>query len=66
MRFAVVSDTHDNMSAINDLLDVLNKERIDFVVHAGDVVAPFALRAFEKLGVKLYIAFGNNDGERKF
>ena len=64
-KFAIISDTHDNIEAIRDLIGILNKEKIDFLVHAGDVISPFALREFIRLGVKLYIAFGNNDGERK-
>lgn len=65
MRFAAVSDTHDNLTAVRELVEALKREKLDFVVHAGDVIAPFSLEEFEKLGVKLYIAFGNNDGERR-
>lgn len=65
MRFAAVSDTHDNLIAVRELVEALKREKLDFVVHAGDVIAPFSLKEFEKLGVKLYIAFGNNDGERR-
>lgn len=65
MRFAAVSDTHDNLTAVRELVEALKREKLDFVVHAGDVIAPFSLKEFEKLGVKLYVAFGNNDGERR-
>jgi putative phosphoesterase len=65
MRFAIVSDTHDNIPAIKALIDELKKEKVEFVVHAGDIVAPFAMKEFKVLGVKVYFAFGNNDGERR-
>ncbi len=65
MKFAVVSDTHDNLEAVRELVSQLEKEKPDFVVHAGDVIAPFTLKEFIPLETKLYIAFGNNDGERK-
>ncbi len=65
MRFAIVSDTHDNINAVRELVEELKKEKLDFIVHAGDVVAPFTLKEFFPLELKLYIAFGNNDGERK-
>ncbi|MDI9645325.1 MAG: metallophosphoesterase [Archaeoglobales archaeon] len=65
MRFVVVSDSHDNIFAIRELLEYLKNEIFDFVVHAGDIVSPFALQEFKKLNKKLYVAFGNNDGERK-
>ncbi len=65
MRFVAVSDTHDNLAAVRELIDALGKERFDFLVHAGDIIAPFTLREFAKLGVKCYFAFGNNDGEKR-
>ena len=65
MRFVAISDTHDNLDAVRMLVDELRKEKFEFVVHAGDVIAPFTLKALAELNSKLYIAFGNNDGERK-
>lgn len=65
MKFVAVSDSHDNIFAIRELLDHLKNENFDFVVHAGDIISPFALQEFKKLNKKLYVAFGNNDGERK-
>ncbi len=65
MRFVAVSDTHDNLAAVADLIDALKKEKFEFLVHAGDIIAPFTLREFVKLGKMCYFAFGNNDGERR-
>ncbi len=65
MKFAIVSDTHDNLEAVRELVNQLRKEKIDFIVHAGDIVAPFTLKEFFTLNKKMYIAFGNNDGERR-
>lgn len=65
MKFAAISDTHDNLVAVEELIEALRKERLDFIVHAGDVISPFTLKEFETLGLKMYIAFGNNDGERR-
>jgi len=65
MKFAVLADTHDNLEAVRDVVDQLKKERVDYIVHAGDLIAPFTLKEFFPLEVKLYIAFGNNDGERR-
>jgi hypothetical protein len=64
MKLAVVADTHDSVPAIRDLVNSLKGERIEFVVHAGDVISPFSMEELDRLGVKLYIAFGNNDGDR--
>ncbi|WP_456327037.1 YfcE family phosphodiesterase [Archaeoglobus sp.] len=65
MKFVVISDTHDNMQAIRDLIDTLKSERFEFVVHAGDIIAPFAMKALKDLGKRIYFAFGNNDGEKR-
>lgn len=64
MRFVAIADTHDNVFAIRDLLGELKKEKFEFLVHAGDVISPFALREFERIDKKIYLAFGNNDGDK--
>ncbi len=65
MKFAAISDTHDRLSAVRELVEILREEKLDFIVHAGGVISPFALKEFSSLDVPFYIAFGNNDGERK-
>jgi predicted phosphodiesterase len=47
MRFIAVSDTHDNIPAIRELIDEVRKEKIDFIVHAGDIVSPLQLRSLQ-------------------
>lgn len=32
------------------------------MIHAGDIISPFALREFK--GLKVYAVYGNNDGEK--
>jgi len=62
MKIALVSDTHDNLMAITEIVERLLKSEIHTVVHLGDYVSPFSLRKFS--GFKLYGVFGNNDGEK--
>ena len=67
MKFLAISDTHDNIYAIRDLIEEVKGEKFDFIVHAGDVISPFAIRelgGLEKVSDRIYIAFGNNDGDR--
>lgn len=61
MYVAVVSDSHDNLDAINSFLEKI-KGKTDTIIHAGDIVSPFALKAFR--GYKVYAVYGNNDGEK--
>jgi putative phosphoesterase len=41
-----------------------NDNDVKAVLHAGDLVSPFTARVFEKLKSKLYVVFGNNDGDK--
>ena len=61
----IISDTHDNRASIRKAVEVFNKHGCSLVVHAGDYVAPFTVREFEKLNCPLVGVFGNNDGEIK-
>jgi len=37
MKFAIVSDTHDNIKNFNKVIDWLNKENIKLILHCGDI-----------------------------
>lgn len=37
MKFAIVSDTHDNIKNFNKIIDFLNKEKINLILHCGDI-----------------------------
>ncbi len=66
MKIGVMSDSHDNMPAIAKAVDFFIKEKVDQVVHAGDIVSPFTFKEFQRLTVPLWMVFGNNDGEKHF
>ncbi len=59
----VLSDTHDNLNNVEKAIEILKRKKIDAIVHAGDIIAPFTLKRFSKLKAKFYGVFGNNDGE---
>ena len=62
MKFGIISDTHDNPEHIYKAKIVLAEQKVPYLVHLGDYVAPFILRLFE--GIKVFGVFGNNDGDR--
>ncbi len=68
MKIGILSDTHDRLPLIRAALDVFGVRRVGAVLHAGDVVAPFAAKLLtpEALPprVPLHVIYGNNDGER--
>lgn len=65
MLVGIMADTHDNVPAIKKAIELFNQKKVAFVVHAGDFIAPFALRPLENLRCPWIGVFGNNDGEKK-
>lgn len=61
----VLSDSHDNLDAIKKAVNLLNKKKVDLVIHAGDLISPFTAQEFSKLKAPLEAIYGNNDGERE-
>jgi len=64
MLIGIISDTHDNMKAIQRAVEILNERNVKHVIHAGDFCSPFTFRAFKHLKCDFTGIYGNNDGER--
>lgn len=62
-KVGLMADSHDNMPAIYKAVEIFNQRKVDLVIHAGDLVAPFTARELNKLNCPLVITFGNNDGD---
>ena len=58
----IISDTHENEEAIKKAVEIFKKNKVDFVVHCGDIISPPILEHLQ--GLKMKFVFGNNDGER--
>ncbi len=65
MKIGIVSDSHDNLPAIRLAVELFRRRQAELVIHAGDFVAPFAVKELLALGVPLVAVFGNCDGEHK-
>ncbi len=65
MLVGVLSDTHDNLPAVQRALDIFAQRRVEALFHAGDFVAPFVLKVLLKADLPITGVFGNNDGERR-
>ncbi len=61
MKIGVVSDTHDNLEVARKAVEFF-EERVDLVVHCGDIIAPFTAEVFDA-DFDFYCVRGNNDGE---
>lgn len=64
MLVGVLCDTHDRLPAIDRALSLFERRGVQAVIHAGDVVSPFAARRLLAWKGPLYITYGNNEGER--
>lgn len=64
MILGIVADTHDNLPAVGRAAERLAAAGVEYLLHAGDYVAPFALPPWRTLGVPVVGVLGNNDGER--
>jgi putative phosphoesterase len=64
MKVGIIADTHDNLDAISDAVEIFNDEGIELLIHAGDFISPFTSQPLKKLKSPLVGVFGNNDGDK--
>jgi putative phosphoesterase len=64
MIIGLISDTHDNIHAIDRAVKRFNEEGVGLVLHGGDYISPFTAEHFKPLEAKLIGVFGNNCAER--
>ncbi|MCX7803683.1 MAG: metallophosphoesterase [Planctomycetota bacterium] len=65
MIIGVMSDSHDNLTRISAVLEAFRANKCEAILHLGDFVAPFALKAILQFGGgPVHAVYGNNDGER--
>jgi uncharacterized protein len=55
----IVSDTHDNVDAVEEAVRVLRSRGVEDLIHCGDVVMASTLELFR--GFRLRVCLGNND-----
>ncbi len=65
MKIGLMSDSHDNLNNIRKALSVFSKEKVEYVIHAGDLISPFCLDLFKEYKKKFYLCSGNNKGDTK-
>jgi len=64
MKAGLIADSHDNLPMIREAVAVLERGGAKCLLHAGDFVAPFAVKELQKFKGPIYAVFGNNDGEK--
>jgi putative phosphoesterase len=66
MLIGVISDSHDNVRALERALGDLKARGVKLVLHAGDIVSPFLAAPFAAAGLRVVGVFGNNDGDKLY
>ena len=63
MKIGVISDTHDQIARVKKAIDIFNQEKVEIVIHCGDIVSPFTLQFYKKLNCPIKFLLGNNTGD---
>ncbi|HLB70775.1 MAG: metallophosphoesterase [Candidatus Methanoperedens sp.] len=66
MKIGIISDTHDNLTAIDEAAKIFKKVGAGLIIHAGDWNAPFSLVRLAMAKIRIVGIFGNVDGEREY
>ncbi len=61
----ILSDSHDNLFKIREAVEVFRSRKCRLILHAGDIVAPFAIKELAAAGCPVKAVFGNVDGEKE-
>lgn len=64
MKIGILSDSHDNIWALDEALDAMKD--VDTVIHCGDLIAPFIIKRLAAVfAVPVHVVWGNNDGDKR-
>lgn len=63
MRVGILSDTHDRVPAIDELVQRLIASGASLLMHAGDHCSPFSLAPVNDASIPMLGVFGRNDGD---
>jgi len=64
MLVAIMSDSHDHLGNIDKAMKICVDEKVDAIIHCGDIISPFSLKKIGEPGIPVHAVFGNNDGDR--
>ncbi len=59
-----MSDSHDNWINLEKAVLISNEQKCEFLLFAGDLIAPPQLAILEKFNGKVKFVWGNNEAER--
>ena len=63
MKIGIITDTHDRQQTLVKATDVFVEHNVDYILHAGDLIAPFMINILDEFNGKTVFVWGNNEGE---
>jgi hypothetical protein len=64
VKVAILSDIHDNIWKLSDVLKEIGERGAEAMICCGDLCAPFVIpQLAEGFAGEIHIVFGNNDGD---
>jgi predicted phosphodiesterase len=69
MKIGIISDTHDDLDSLRSAIRIFKRERITYLIYAGDFVFPGVVDELKDLkpelpNIRIIAVLGNNDGEK--
>lgn len=63
MRIGIMSDTHKKVGRAQKVIDLLQSEGAEMIIHAGDIVRLEVLEALKASNIPYLAVYGNNDAK---
>ena len=63
MKIAIMSDSHDRWDHLEKAIEVANSENCEYLLFAGDFIAPTGIPTLQRFKGKVRLVWGNNEGE---
>jgi putative phosphoesterase len=64
MKIAIMSDSHDNWTKLQQAVEIANQANCEILLFAGDLIAPPMLSYLQAFNGKVHFVWGNNEGEK--
>ena len=61
MKIGILSDTHTKVKSAQKALEMLIKNGVEFIIHAGDICEYETLELLKNCGKRYVAVYGNND-----
>jgi len=64
MKVGIITDTHDRQGVVVKAAEIFGEEKVDYILHAGDIVSPETAERLAAAGAKFIAVFGNCDRDK--